>query len=76
MEEVVQYCYICKNRCPLSAPRCDAALSPEMAAERERAAKEAAQICIICNKRCRLDALGCSLGETIHKIKSTPVANR
>lgn len=69
-EEVVQYCYICKNRCPLSNPRCSAATSPEMAAQRERLAKEAAQVCKICEKHCPLDALGCSLGETIHKIKS------
>lgn len=70
MEEAVQYCYICKNRCPLSAPRCSAAKSPEMAAQREQLAQKAAQTCNICSRHCPLDALGCSLGQTIHGIKS------
>lgn len=61
------HCYNCKNRCPLSAPKCSAAMSPEEAAQRARAA---AEICRLCKKRCPLDALGCSLGQTIHAIKT------
>lgn len=30
----------------------------------------AAQVCKICEKHCPLDALGCSLGKTIHSIKT------
>lgn len=72
MEETVQYCYICKNRCPLSAPRCAAATSPEMAAQREQLARKAAQTCKICGKHCPLNALECSLGQTIYGIKTRP----
>ena len=65
-----QHCTLCKNRCPLSHPKCAMANSPEMAERRAAAAAFEANTCKMCEKRCPLDALECSLGRTIHSIKS------
>ena len=70
MDEEELYCTFCKNRCPLSHPKCANVNSPEMAERRRAGAAFEASTCKMCEKRCPLDALECSLGRTIHSIKT------